>query len=112
MNDFKIKNKDGLELTVTNRYPEYYESIMGGINNPPSWKEYISDYPKELRPKFLLIKDAIKKLGWIGKTGEEISNNYCFIFSDGVSIGFSWRAWGDLMSALINKREGYMKYYM
>jgi hypothetical protein len=31
MEDFKIKNEDGLELTVTNNHPDNYEPIMGGL---------------------------------------------------------------------------------
>ena len=38
--------------------------------------------------------------------------NKSFVFSDKTALGFSWRAWGDLMSAIVGKNEGYMAYYM
>ena len=86
--------------------------MMGGDRRNPSWEEYVADYKKIYRPHLLLLRKAIEELGWVGETGESIANYYCFHFSDGVKFGFSWRAWGDLMQAIVDKREGYIKYYM
>lgn len=110
MKDFKIKNEDGLELTVTNHHPEDYQPIIGGMSDAPDWKEYIDGYKDEYKPHIELIRKAIQELGWVGETADKIANDTCFVFSDGTSLGFSWRAWGDLMQAIVGKREGYMAY--
>ncbi len=87
--------------------------LMGGDSSNPSWDEYMDDVKDEYKQHFELIKTAIKENGWIGMTGEQQQNeNIQFRFSDGSLFGFSWRAWGDLMQAIVNKKEGYMTYYM
>jgi hypothetical protein len=110
--DFVISNQAGLSLTVTTRTDAEVMGIMGGDNSNPSWEEYMSFVMEEYKPHFELLKKAIQELGWVGKTGEDISNYYAFVFSDGKGFSFSWRAWGDLMQAIVNKKEGYMRYYM
>lgn len=114
MDDLKIKNKQGLELTIATNYPDNcsYCPIMGGDDGNPTWAEYLKGFQKKYRPHIELVKKGIKKMGWVGCTGQEIANEYCFIFNDNNAIGFSWRAWGDLMQAIVNKKEGYMIYYM
>lgn len=90
-----------------------YDAIMGGMNSNPTWEEYLDDYENEFHPHIELIKKAIIDNGWVGMTGEQKQNeNISFKFSDGNHWGYSWRAWGDLMQAIVGKREGYMKYYM
>jgi hypothetical protein len=63
----------------------------------------LSGYKDEWKPHFKLIKKAIEDLGLVGKTADRKANDTCFVFSDGKSLGFSWRAWGDLMSAIVVK---------
>lgn len=111
MEFIKVKNEQGLEITVTNNCPEDSQSIMGGMDIPQNWEEYISDYKEEYKPHFKLIKKAIEDLGWVGEKANKKANDTCFVFSDGISLCFSWRAWGDLMSAIVGKNEGYMVYY-
>jgi hypothetical protein len=113
MEILKLKNTAGLELTVTTHHPDDYQVISGGLTpTPASWEEYADIFTKAFRPKLELIKDAIVNIGWVGHTAERHANHWCFVFSDGSSYGFSWRAWGDMMSAIVGKAEGYMKYYM
>ena len=112
MEAIKIKNDAGLELTVTTAHPENYYQITGGMVTSPSWEEYLSEINDEYIPHFELVKKAIEELGWVGETAEHKANKWCFVFSDGTAFGFSWRAWGDLMSAIVGKNEGYMAYYM
>lgn len=107
----RVKNIDGLELTVTDEEQLIYEPIMGGMEISPNWEEYISHFKDEFTPHLNLIKKAIEDLGWVGLTADIFANDTYFVFSDGVCVGFSWRAWGDLMSAIVGKREGYIKYY-
>lgn len=104
-----------LSLTITTEktdLSENYWPISGGDDKNPTWDEYKSDYKEYFHPHLELLKKAIIELGWIGKTGEDISNYYLFKFSTGEMISFSWRAWGDLMQAIVDKKEGYMAYYM
>lgn len=112
MDYIKIKNENELELTVTNLFPKDYEVIMGGMDVSPDWEEYLSYYVEEVRPHFMLIKKAIEELGWVGSCADKIADNTCFVFSDDKAVGFTWRAWGDLMSAIVGKNEGYIAYYM
>ena len=107
-------NEEGLTLTI--QHPccndEDCTAILGGNNKNPSWEEYVNLWKDEYQPHLLLLKKAVEELGWVGETGESIANYYCFHFSDGVKWGYTWRAWGDLMQAIVDKKEGYMKYYM
>ena len=88
-----------------------YFVISGGMQTPLSWTEYLKIWNKEGRKRMILISNYIKDRNLIGNTGEWQNNMY-FRFSDNEEWGFTWRAWGDLMQAIVNKKEGYMKYYM
>lgn len=114
MSEHKFQNDAGLVLTLMNEgeYPKEYVPIMGGLDTNPTWEEYLSDFKENFKPHLELVKKAIEEMGWVGKTGEEICNYWYYSFSDGTNFGFSWRAWGDLMQAIVGKREGYMAYYM
>lgn len=112
MKEFKIKNENGLELTITTENTKEYMPISGGKQIPCDWEEYLQNYKPEYHQHLELLKKAISEIGWIGETAENICNYYDFVFSDGVIFGFTWRAWGDLMDAIVGKKEGYMAYYM
>jgi len=86
-------------------------SIMGGDQSNPSWKEYLRGFKEEFQPHMVLIKQYLEKNGLVGECASEIADKKHFEFNDGEKIGFTWRAWGDLMQAVVGKREGYMKYY-
>ncbi len=107
----KISNKKGLTLHVTSNNREDMIVSLGGMDSNPTWDEYIKIWKSKYRPHLCLIRDVIIANNWVGETGE-FQNGFCFEFSDGIALGFTWRAWGDLMQAIVNKREGYMKYYM
>jgi hypothetical protein len=109
---FKITNENGLELIVTNDEPQSYESIMGGMDTSPSWEGYLLEFEDEQKAHIELIRRAIEQLGWVGEMAEEKANDTYFVFSDGSAIGYTWRAWGDFMSAIVGKNEGYLAYYM
>jgi hypothetical protein len=108
----KLKDENELELTVSTIFPSCCVFIMGGNDDTPSWEEYMSNVLDDNKPHFILIKKAIEDLNWIGETGRSKANKICFMFSDGLAFKFSGRAWGDLMSAIVNKNEGYMTYYL
>ena len=86
--------------------------FMGGDDTNPTWEEYLGQWKEELQPRFTAIRGAIEDAGLVGVTAGEWCNGHYFSFADGVTMGFSWRAWGDLMQAIVGKREGYMAYYM
>jgi len=90
---------------------DYIKSISGVNTFHPSWDEYLDLMPIELTVHLHLLKKGIIALGWYGKTASEITDKWNFYFSDGKVINFTNRGWGDLMSAIINKREGYEAYY-
>ena len=108
----KFINNNGLSLIVTDKDIEACMGIMGGNPDNPTWEEYLEDFNEKYHPHFELIKKALHELEWIGETADKKANYYGFVFSDDTKISFSWRAWGDLMQAIIGKREGYMAYYM
>ena len=85
--------------------------IMGGDPSNPSWDEYITSCTDEMRPYVRAIRGYIEDNDMIGMTGQQ-QNRLYFAFDDGTEITYSWRAWGDLMQAIVDEREGYMRYYM
>lgn len=107
-----VVEKDGLTLRINkDKIGEHY-SISGGDDRNPTWEEYKADYEEYFHPHLELLKEAIIQIGWVGMTGEQICNYYHFDFSTGEKIAYTWRAWGDLMQAIVDKKEGYMTYYM
>lgn len=106
MSDLTVK------IEIGDDTPENCHIEMGGDSSNPTWEEYISDYRDEWQKYIKLIRKAIEDSGLLGIKADNFCNNHYFQFSDGESIAFTWRAWGDIMQAIIGKREGYMKYYM
>jgi hypothetical protein len=110
-----VTNENGLSLEIVRDYVqadgEDYSPMFGGDDSNPSWEEYLDDYKEEFKPHILLLKKSIEENGLVGYTGQDADDLY-FKFSDGNVMGFSWRGWGDLMQAIVNKNEGYIAYYM
>lgn len=88
------------------------EILLGGDDSNPTWEEYISNYKPEFRPHFEAIRTCVESGPYMRGLAADICNNHFFECSDGLKIAFSWRAWGDLMQAIVGRREGYMVYYM
>lgn len=86
--------------------------IGGGDDRNPTWEEYLDEVKDEYKQHFIAIRECIEKSEFYRATGETFSNTHYFLFSDGITCSFSFRAWGDLMQAIVGKREGYMTYYM
>jgi hypothetical protein len=107
-----------MELTLQvlhNADRDGVHSIMGGDSSNPTWEEYLQNADPKFRAHLELIKAAIEDPanGLYGITGEQKQDlGITFKFSDGEHWSYSWRAWGDLMQAIVGKREGYMTYYM
>ncbi len=96
-------------------YDVFYRGIGGWFDEGHRWKDYIEVFDDKVKPYL----EAIRK--------EIVKNNYKFggythqlemipIFSDNTIGFFSYRAWGDLMSAIWaeeeNKDYNYMDFYM
>jgi hypothetical protein len=92
---------------------EKYVIIPGGqdLENPPDWTGYLEYFVAEAHPYLEVLKQYVIDEGLVGTKGEYHNSN-AFLFSDGTTYGFTWRAWGDFMQAVVGKREGYMAYYM
>lgn len=89
--------------------------LMGGwrLNDPPSREEYLDNWSDEFRSYIQAIIECIEREGMVGWTGEcADKSDVHFEFEDGHKVSFSWRAWGDLMNAVVDEREGYIAYYM
>ncbi len=84
---------------------------LGGFDPPPDWDEYVAEYHENLRPyletarQWLLAKDE-----WPGAS--DFAACEFLLFSDGIGMVFSWRAFGDFLQAVAGRREGYLEYYL
>ena len=88
--------------------PEDVISWFGGDNRNPTWDEYVADFFEEVRPVLEAIRACPDSANLIGSD----MNHGFFSISDGRSVTFTWRGWGDFRQAMEGKREGYMAYYM
>jgi hypothetical protein len=117
-----VEGPSGLKLTV--RFGRRAEpsktasTVFGGMPTNPTWDEYVADITQHRglvgvdREHLELVRVYILSHNLLGKVASEVANETGFHFSDGVELHFSWRGWGDLMQAIVGKREGYMAYYM
>lgn len=114
----QVSNESGLSLDfilcsqIGEVDPQKTINMLGGDSSNPSWDEYLADYKDEFQPHVILMKKCIEENNLVGETGGKMANDWCFKFSDGYVFTLSWRAWGDFMQAVVNKKEGYMAYYM
>lgn len=114
MKEFKkVENEQGLSLIITRGHDEKVEPniFWGGDDTNPSWQEYVDQFMEKFKPHVHLVRKAIEENGMLGYTGQD-AQFYYFEFSDGEIWGYTWRAWGDLMQAIMDKKEGYMTYYL
>lgn len=103
---------DILYSVPQNAIRENVHVVLGGDDTNPTWDEYLNEYKDEFQPHMKLIRQSLEINNRIGETASNCANSYHFSFSDGNVFMFTWRAWGDLMQAIVNKKEGYMTYYM
>ena len=92
---------------------------MGGFfEDGMRWKDFIDRYDEAGVKYFNALRESILERG-IRITGDEHQHGggkYVPVFDDGWTIGFSFRAWGDLMAAIYSEKENkdysYMDFYM
>mgnify|MGYP003419624009 FL=1 len=98
-------------------------SLIGGwTGTPVSWREYRKALPRKHRKVFdkfrkvvlndptLFKKGAMNVNYERGNLSFEVSVRR-FLKKKMVRLSFTFRAWGDLMSAVADEREGYLAYY-
>ena len=90
---------------------ENYESLWGGIDPPPSWREYIEDFDPDFRPYLKAAREWLLAREGPTPTAAEWANDHYLRFPDGQVLSFTWRGWGDFAQSVADKREGYMAYY-
>jgi len=84
---------------------------LGGFEPSPNWAEYVLQYDEDLWPYLEAARQwALGLEAWPGAS-DFAGENY-LAFSDGGSIVFSWRAFGDFLQAVAGRREGYLEYYL
>jgi len=105
-------SEEEITAKIITRNSSPTHTIFGGDPSNPTWEEYLAQYDDEFKPHIIAIRKAIEESEWMKATAEQFCNNHIFECSDGITYAFSWRAWGDLMQAIVDKREGYMSYYM
>jgi hypothetical protein len=80
--------------------------VLGGDSKNPTWDEYFDEFFDKYKPHIILLKSREDLLLAYGSEQGDL----CYKFSDGLIFGFSSRAWGDFRQAVINKKEGYVRY--
>lgn len=105
----KVELKTGDYPYDSKMYPNNH-IICGGDPFNPMWPQYLVQYKREWGKYFSCIRQYIIDFNLLGTPGSAMNDRY-FEFSDGIILAFTWRAWGDLMQAIIGKREGYVNYY-
>lgn len=96
---------------IKDETPEECFIKLGGDTSDPTWEEFTANMYPDWQERFNVLRTFIETNKMVGMCGDE-QEDYYFKFSDGEMISFSMRAWGDLMQAIVGKREGYMRYYM
>ena len=81
----------------------------GGDLSQPTWETYLSRLTEDEQQVVTAIKEAHERDG-LDVYGDDM-NEGGFLLSDGRFFQCSWRAWGDLRQAFVNKQEGYLRYY-
>jgi hypothetical protein len=103
------------KLTVVDWVPYGTEAekeinALGGFFNfheiGQRWKDYIDRYDQDTAPYLECVREAIVKNNFKFSGHEhQYNEDGCPVFSDGNSIQFSQRAWGDLMAAIWSEEE-------
>lgn len=86
--------------------------MLGGRPYALTWAEYLDEWRDEWVPRLTALRGYVASNGMVGmNAGEAQTQTHYFRFSDGATLAFSARAWGDFMSAVVGKREGYLRYF-
>lgn len=89
-----------------------FDYIVPGGMEAMDWNKYIECYSSEMAKNIEAIKECILNSEFKESKADEFCNDHYFELSNGMKIAFTWRAWGDLLSSMRGKKEGYMVFYM
>jgi len=92
--------------------PDESYGWFGGITPAPSWDEYLDSFNDIGKEVVTAVRACIEENNMVGAKAGDVCNDTWFEMDNGKSVTFTWRGWGDLMQAIVDKREGYMAYYM
>lgn len=91
-------------------------SISGGysLDTNPVWEEYIAGWPTAYREYISTIRQAVEADSTVYKMNAMTLKRLRYEIRVGgqeLHFSFTYRAWGDFMSAIIGERESYLQYY-
>ena len=107
-NSHKLYFKDKRIINIKFYNPHYnykHKQILISGGSDCIWSEFIGKFPKIIQPYIIEIRKEIERTGLIKLTGQEM-NNTIFEFEDGVTFGFTWRAWGEMVQSVGYQRVG------
>lgn len=87
--------------------------FLFGAGLDTSWSYYLRTLDNDgVRARVQKVRTVCERAGFIGEAAPDASwcNGNHFAFSDGESLGFSWRAWGDLQIAITGNGD-YLDWY-
>lgn len=86
-------------------------TISGGYDSPKTWRKFLADLKPKHKPYFKVLKQHVVDNKMLGICGSEMRECH-FKFTNGVSIAFTMRAWAEFMSAVMNLKQGWERYYL
>lgn len=89
---------------------------LGGIQACMFWEEYIEGCDQQVRLYYEALREAILERGAITGEYHQGGEDGTPLFSDGKIASFSFRGWGDFLSAVYNteieeRKWNYMDFY-
>lgn len=86
--------------------------MMGGIDKKMFWEEYLAGFKKPAQRELMQVKKFIEEKQLFGLGGFDYQAKYEKEIDVLTPLirGFSFRAWGDLMAALMNSKTGKLQF--
>ena len=90
--------------------------ISGGfsLDTNPVWEEYIAGWPRAYQEYFSLLREeVVADPSVYKKCAMDLERLRYVVCVEGrkLFLSFTFRAWGDFMSAIVGERESYLNYY-
>jgi hypothetical protein len=78
-----------------------FQLLSGAQTAPTPWTRYLEAQDAAIRPRLSQVRLCLERTArLIGVEGGSWCNDHHFAFMQGPPLGFSWRAWGDLVVAI------------